>query len=217
MIFQAKPKSSSWLTVDPEEFDVPDDATVYAFPHHEIHVVDGEFKQTRSGPNWQGDILTLTTCKQFMRTWREDWNGVWFAGFMRGQLVWCGEVGKTFESNYDLGRYMQMRHKRAWKLKQADDSPFGDIYTPTRVLEGGQRYDIEFFSEPPNHTRSTEFYPDGTPKWWKDIRYSANGKYPRCLLFHHGYVWTQPTYDTSLSMGRSGCKVSGAELIRSLS
>src|SRR5262245_37737818 len=40
------------------------------------------FEQHGSAPNFQGDVLTLCTCKHQMRTSRaaEDWKGVWLAG-----------------------------------------------------------------------------------------------------------------------------------------
>jgi len=43
---------------------------VYAYVLTTIKYKNGEFIQTGSAPNFQGGLITLCTCKRFMRTWK---------------------------------------------------------------------------------------------------------------------------------------------------
>src|SRR5260370_29241064 len=42
---------------------------------------DGEFRQYGCGPNFQGGLLTICTCKGRMRTYPGVLRGTWIAGF----------------------------------------------------------------------------------------------------------------------------------------
>jgi len=62
---------------------------VYAYVLTTIKYENGEFIQTGSAPNFQGGLITLCTCKRFMRTWKpvQEWKGVWIAGFTSTQIT----------------------------------------------------------------------------------------------------------------------------------
>src|SRR5258708_7720272 len=69
------------------------------------------FEQQGSAPNFQGDVLTLCTCKHQMRTSRaaEDWHGVWLAGVTsrtihdgKHWLFYLAKIKSAHESHADL-------------------------------------------------------------------------------------------------------------------
>lgn len=201
--------------------------TLYAFTLHEIfYEADGGkpfFKQTRSSPNWQGGVCTMSTCKQQMRTWNspQEWIGKWNAMFTpshcaNNALFFVGQVWKAFESNYDYGYWLETYDAALHAWKQADDDPRGDVYRPQEVLMGSERYHVDNFHEPPGHTRSTETYKDGTPKWWKDIRYKLNGKYPPTLMYYPAFLFSVPMRWTDLTLGRAVRKVTVGDFVASL-
>jgi hypothetical protein len=201
------------------------DAEIYIYPHHEIfEAEDDTILQTRSGPNWQGPVMTLTTCKQFMRTWKKepkDWEGTWFCGLINGcrKILYLAMVHKGFASNYDLGHHISHTYgPEGFRAKSASWCPMGDLYVPKGVLEGDDRYDPDNFMLPlANHTRRRETYSDGTPKWWKDIRFrNPQGRPPTTMLFnsltvHLWTQWSKAPEGKQFSTGRSGCKMTLGE------
>lgn len=191
--------------------------SLYYFPLHEIYLEDDIFKQTRSSPNFQGRYMTFTTCKQYLRTYKtvEDWFGLWYAGFtpIKGTgdnyIFFLGQIYLSFESNYNYGRWAKRTGKDLYKRKLADNDPRGDLYRPRRDLSGPERWDHTNFFEPPNHTRSLERYPDGSPKWWKDIDYTGmKDRHPAVFVFarSRSFLWSKPMYTFRYPMYRSGGK-----------
>ncbi len=193
---------------------------VYVYPHHEIFLdADDYFLQTRSGPNWQGDCFTLTTCKQFMRTWKptKDWEGVWFCGLVNGsrKILYLARVGKSFESNYDLGQYVLEKYgEECFLKKSAGYCTMGDLFTPKTRLKNNARYVVNNFVLPrADHTRSRETYSDGSPKWWKDIKFrSPQGRPPSVFIFEKESTFLYSNYHAApegkqFNTGRSGCKL----------
>src|SRR5262249_56622494 len=80
------------------------------------------FEQHGSAPNFQGDVLTLCTCKHQMRASRaaEDWRGVWLAGFtsrtiLDGQhwLFYLARIQSAHESHADPLSHLGGRPPRA--------------------------------------------------------------------------------------------------------
>ena len=218
--FQPYDDAMDWTELNPK-LSLPDEGDVYVYPHHEIYEGEtGEILQTRSGPNWQGGALTLTTCKQFMRSWRapSDWVGVWFCGLIPGvrKVLYIAQVRDAFDSNYALGAYVDQLDL-GFEEKSAENCPCGDLYRPKSLLPGAQRWQVESLHPPmPHHTRMRENYPDGTPKWWKDIRYrGSGGRYPATFLFSNVHLWSrwhEAPDGSSINTGRSGCRLTLQEL-----
>lgn len=199
-------------------------AKIYSFTLHEVFYEDGLFKQTRSSPNWQGDIATMATCKHQMRTWStaKEWIGKWNAMFCpkhcaNNALFFVGQVSQVFLSNYNYGMWMGEYRRRAHDSKSADHDPRGDIYTPKRSLVGEERYEVSNFRKPPDHTRSVEYYKDGTPKWWKDIRYLQNKHRPAVFLYSPAFLFSRPYRWTGMVLGRYILKNTVDEFLSHLS
>lgn len=197
----------------------PDYDVVRAFPLHQIYLEDGIFKQTRSGPNWQGGVLTLSTCKHYMRTSQTQWRGSWLAAFT--PKVGCGEnylimlarVADVFDSNYELGQYMNRHHRNAWLKKIAPQSNLGDIYMPkTQPLTERTKYNHKKFYTPVGHVRMEMDKKWGVPKWQKDIDYEMNGKRPKCFIFDCVHLFKRPTFVSTRPLHRTGYRGTIREL-----
>lgn len=207
------------------------DDLLYLYTQHEVFLQDGILKQTRSGPNWEGGVVTLATCKHNMRTYdRDTWVGTWIAGLGPAKcadntLLFTGRVARQFESNYDLGVWLE--GKTAYEAKTAALNPRGDIYVPKWRLKGNERFDHNNFVAPVGHTRSTEFYnkspgsvserEDGkVPKWWRDIEYTVRGRRPPVFVLSPCYLFSRPTAWTSYQPRRACLRLGPRALAASL-
>jgi len=89
-----------------------EEGTVYVYVVATIKNKKGQFTQTGSAPNFQGDMITLCTCKHRLRSFRDitAWEGVWIAGFTgmndgiggRNALVYLTKVSMAFQSHRDF-------------------------------------------------------------------------------------------------------------------
>ena len=186
--------------------------TIYVYPHHLIKLVDGKFEQTRSGPNWEGGVLTMATCKHLLRTYSTlEEKKVAFCGITNkldgeNHLMYIGVIDKMFDSNYDLNCYLSNNNQRAMKAKLATDNRLGDVFLPVTQLEGDDKYDSMNFDEPcDDHCRKEENDSKGDPKWIKDIEYiTRNGTRPKCIVFDPVTIHTHPNLIWTGKLGRSG-------------
>ncbi len=114
------------------------EATVYCYIVASIHRQGEEFVQRGSGPNFQGDLITLCTCKHRMRTFLapEEWSGIWIAGFTSrptggkaNYLFYLMQVAHAFESQRELW-FSRDILPAAKQAKAAHLDPFGDLYKP---------------------------------------------------------------------------------------
>jgi len=203
------------------------DQKLYLYTQHEIFL-GKTLQQTRSSPNWQGGLTTFATCKHHMRTFNNDWSDMWIAGLcpaaLNNAVLFCGKIKKLFKSNYDLSRWLKRNNKEAFKAKQANKDPRGDLYKPKAVLSGEQVFNHENFVKPKNHTRSLEYYSkspgsvsirlDGKiPKWWRDIEYT---KHPPVFILDPVVLFTQPTVLTSYEPKRATLSLTLKQFTRSL-
>lgn len=193
---------------------------IRTFPQHQIYLEDGIFKQTRSGPNWQGKVLTLSTCKHYMRTANIDWLHTWLAGFT--PKVGCGEnyllflarISQVFDSNYDMGKYLNKHHREAWTRKIAPQNNLGDVYMPKRSLTDRTKYNHKNYYTPVGHVRMEMDKKWEVPKWNKDINYEAKGRHPVCFIFDKVHLYSKPMYISTRPLHRSGYKGTFKDLTR---
>lgn len=120
-----------------------DGGTLYCYVIDTIEEQGGRFVQTGSGPNFQGGLVTLCTCKHNMRTFKSppEWRGKWIAGFTgvgpgqgHNRLFFLMAVAHAFESHHQLwfSDAIPAETKRA---KAAHLDRFGDVYKP-RTMAG---------------------------------------------------------------------------------
>lgn len=186
----------------------------YAYPQHEIYLSDkGTFLQTRSGPNWQGGVLTLATCKHYLRSTRpaQGWPGTWLAGFtpkINGEnyLLYVAQVALAFENNQLLGDHLRKYDRKAYTAKNAFYNVVGDVYP----CNGPDAYDLRNYAVHPEHVRQE--LKKGAPKWHSDINY----KRPAPVFIMGGYLYSRPMYRVTRPLHRSGWKCDITELFNYL-
>lgn len=185
-------------------------------------------------------VVSFATCKQNMRTYREPsgWGRVWTPTnsdptnpspdhlnrsvwllmltpkHCANNAVFClGQIGHAFESNYDYGRWCRdVGCKELVAAKSANEDIRGDLYRPKRQLAGEERYDPRNFEEPrSDHTRM-ERYPNGKPKWHKDIEFrGVASRRPPVFVFSKVFLFNQPVLYSRWS-GKTGRAVNRCQL-----
>ena len=182
------------------------EAAVYCYVIATIQFDGHGFSQTGSGPNFQGDLITLCTCKHFMRTFLDAprWQGKWIAGFTgikagigRNALVYIMRVADAFESHRDLW-HSEALTSAAREAKAADRDEFGDVYRPTPGR--GNPFDPADYQAPvQNHVHAKG------DEWHKDIdRVGCAGRRPALLVGQIGlsFLWSKPVLCCSSALPR---------------
>lgn len=184
---------------DPDNSDPPD---VYLYVVTTMKYEEHQgFLQEGTGPNFQGDRITLCTCKHHMRSSlsAHDWTGKWIAGFTSrmelhdqpkaNYLVYLMRVSEAFESFHGLWyNNIPLETKNA---KAAHLCRGGDIYQP-------QHQDINVYQSAgyvsPCEELGGNYNRDNC--WRKDIHYDRGyGRRPAALLVgdrKKSFLWNQP-------------------------
>jgi hypothetical protein len=208
---------------------------LFLYTHHEVFFDAGVIKHTRSSPQWEAGVVTYSTCKHLLRTYNRVWEGTWLCGLCPAHceantVMFAGQVRHVFDSNYDLRTWLRHWHPKVLVAKLANTNPRGDCYTPSvgsLSVHDPARYAHTSFQEPPNHTRSIEFYkkspgsvsdrPDGKiPKWWRDLEYIYNGRRPPSFILSPVFLFSKPQLWTSYRPRRAVLKLTPSLLAQSL-
>jgi len=176
-----------------------DDAPVYSYVVRTIKRQGSGFVQSGSGPNFQGGMMTLCTCKHWMRTFLnvDSWCGVWIAGFSgvnatdRGNgLVYLMQVGRAFESHYELWQWLPAEVRRA---KAAHLHKLGDVFKPKtdRIRPDGlTRFEPGNYIPPRcDHSHASN------NRWYRDVSYEGFGGRRAALLVGgpiRSFLWSKP-------------------------
>jgi hypothetical protein len=176
-----------------------DQSTVYSYIVDSIRNQEGHFVQTGCGPNFQGDFITLCTCKGRMRTYRPHhaWKGIWIAGFTnltaggnRNALAYLMKVLHSFESHFDLW-YSAVIPEKSKQIKNARLNELGDVYEPKpESVRDGQFNAQSYYTPHPNHPHAAD------DRWHEDIDYIGypTGLPPALLVGdpQHSFLWNKP-------------------------
>jgi len=195
--------------------------TIYTYIVATIKHEDDQFVQTGSAPNFQGDLITLCTCKHLMRTSMEveGWQNNWVAGFTsiriiperKNALVYLMKVGEAFASHRDLWFSSTITEKTK-RAKAADLHPFGDLYKPCK-RHGNPYFHKNYFSPCPEHVHT----PGGS--WYRDVDYTGYSKRRPALLvgeLTHSFLWNKPLIFLDEKLGRWNKKWELAEFLEAL-
>ncbi len=159
------------------------------------------FEQSGSAPNFQGDVLTLCTCKHQMRSrlsadqWQSD---VWIAGFTsrtiyggRHWLFYLAKVGSAHASHSDVWKSMESNARNA---KAAHIHFLGDIFKPKYPQPTGTaRYSPSRYLMPSVHAHRRS---RGDRAWHNDIKYylASKSRHPPLLVADPKltFLWKEP-------------------------
>lgn len=169
------------------------------------------FEQHGSAPNFQGDVLTLCTCKHQMRSSRpaDRWgHNVWIAGFTSRTLYegvhwlyYLTRIEAAYDSQSDLWNDMaaDARHAKAAHLNY-----LGDMFKPkTPHPIGNARFSPTRYYVPPYHAHRRSRDDNG---WHNDISYRLASKfrYPPLLVGDSQltFMWQEPM----ISLNHDHCR-----------
>jgi hypothetical protein len=169
---------------------------VYCYVVATIKNQNGYFFQTGSAPNFQGDMVSLCTCKHFMRTFMdaEDWVEKWIAGFSGvaagngdNALVYLMKVRYAFKSHMSLW-FSDEIPEETKQAKLAQTSKFGDIYQPKYQMS--DEFAVQSYIHPvESHVHCKN---NG---WHNDINYEGCKGRKAALLIgdpEYSFLWNQP-------------------------
>jgi hypothetical protein len=171
-------------------------AEVYFYVVETIKNHNGNFFQTGSAPNFQGDMISLCTCKHRMRSSMvtEDWVDKWIAGFSGvtadnrwNALVYLMKVGYAFKSQLSLWLADEIPNETK-QAKLAQINKFGDIYKPKDQVRN--EYSAQSYFYPvEGHVHCNN---DG---WHNDINYEGYSDRKAALLIgdpNYSFLWNKP-------------------------
>lgn len=179
-----------------------DEDMVYGYVVATVQPVQGQFQQRGSGPNWQGGLITLCTCKHTMRATLkpEEWmRGKWVVGltgwnraFAKTQsLVYLMRVDKAYSSHAELVQYLRNSGLSAVVAsKDASVHPLGDIMTPSQsVFDWNDpfAYSVPVLGHVHRQTKDSTY-------WHRDVARTEKGTIPALLVGdpEHSFRWTRP-------------------------
>lgn len=191
-------------------------ATIYYYVMKTVKREGDILRHTGSGPNWQGGVITLCTCKHLMRTYPDCKQGTWIAGFSSASandgknfLIYLMRVGQTFESHYDLWYSLPEEIR---EVKAADVNPLGDIYRPLGIETQESPFDTAMYHKPcRNHSHESD--------WSKDIEYKTKKSiYPLFLVgdVKYSFVWNQGIITIDHNIGRGQRRLNLREFLDQL-
>jgi hypothetical protein len=173
---------------------------VYVYVITTVVNENGQFVQTGSAPNFQGDCITLCTCKHKDRAYppkqnchgpdlNQPWKGIWIAGicgpaaFRPRGLFYLMLVEEVFDSHADIWQALK---KPA--LKSATRNVFGDIYEPKPNL-ANKWVSADYRQSATGHVHSDQ------SSRLKDIeKVYRPDRHPKLLFgdVKQSYVWSSP-------------------------
>ena len=173
-------------------------AIVYCYVISTIKNLNEKFYQAGNGPNFQGNLITLCTCKHFMRAFMEpeEWIGKWVAGFSvvaagngSNALVYLMKVGLAFDSHQSL--WLSYKIPDETKQEKASDrNRFGDVYRPKELLGDDLRFEYRSY-EPP--VKDHSHFENGG--WHSDINYFRWQRAAALLVGkpNYSFLWNKPS------------------------
>ena len=188
-------------------------AIMYEYVMKTVLRREGGLWHLGSGPNIEGGLITLCTCKHYMRTFSGVQPGTWIAGFsssrkgrngyprQRNTLFYLTQVQYAFASQMALWRSPHVP-LRARVRKSARSNHLGDLYVPRDGAEAP--FAIESY-HPPMPEHSHAFASDEPGGWYRDIDFLTRyGRRPSLLVGDPqlSFVWTQPRIDSRPTIGR---------------
>lgn len=160
-----------------------------------------------SGPNFQGGVVTLCTCKRYMRLTGADgdFRGVWIAGvsslpvarefgMKSNVLFYIGKVKEQFHHYGELIEYLEKNYPGVKDFKDASKNIRGDIFIPNETQMNPEDYlNPNKYIEPiTGHVHNAK-----NKEWHYDINYYypyIKDKSSKYLLFDPKmtFVWNKP-------------------------
>jgi len=190
---------------------------IYFYILSTLEYENGKINQYGTAPNFQGGILSLCTCKHWMRTFSNFINedDLWIAGLTGKNLIkkdgenflyFLMKVGKKYNSHYDAWYDLPDNIRN---IKCASKNKFGDLFKPKENIK--DKFDPNSYFEPLSDHSHNKLNGSGELMWHKDIKKIYQKPY--VLLFgdpKYNFIWHKPIIkykNESLSQGQRKLKL----------
>lgn len=195
-----------------------DEVRIYTVKTTKFDRKSNEVHHEGSGPNLEGGLATLCTCKHSMRQNHvpHDWKGRWILGLTsraakqdfsgKHYLFYMMKVDEAFNSHKELYSYLKLKNENALRVKNAGGNCLGDIFEPRATCTNS--LDPNMYKTPnKNHSHG---YKAGE-SWCDDIVYK--GQSAPLLLgdAKNTFVWPNPMIIFKKSRGPNNLKLSLGE------
>jgi hypothetical protein len=193
-----------------DEFQVP----VYSYIVRTVKRTDGHFIQIGSAPNFQGGVISLCTCKHYMRTFLDwkSWPHKWIAGFSgkkegygENALIYLMKVDFASNSFSELWKSKKVSNLGI-KAKLANKEKFGDIFQPKKNQK--DEFDPLHY-KPPVQSHVHNKRKGCLYAWHSDICYRGVKDRKPALLFgdpKFSFLWDHPMLFRSGELHRGQSK-----------
>jgi len=170
-------------------------AEVYVYVLSTVEFAEDKkrFVQTGSAPNFQGNYVTLCTCKRYMRSLRkvDDWENIWIAGFT-GHKLGQNYLFYLMQVEYAFGSFRELWKAGALpaatkQAKNASRNSLGDLFHP--LSNKGDDFSVQSY-EPP-----MEGHVHQPNEWHIDIEYKNQWRKRAPVLVGNpkfSFLWDQP-------------------------
>jgi len=161
-----------------------------------------------SGPNLEGGLATLCTCKHDMRSGRRhrEWPNTWIVGLTsrdkrkgfdgRHYLFYMTRVQRVFSTHKELFEFLTEEYPDALAVKLADQNRLGDVFRPRADLTVGDWLSPSMYHPPIiNHSHCKTANSD---EWHNDVSLARpDGTRMSIPLLvadpEMTFVWNRPT------------------------
>ncbi len=195
------------------------DALLFFYVVRTARVHHGHISQHGSGPNVEGGVGTLSTCKHHIRTWRGVARGAWIAGVTSGAadadvrqaLFYLARIERTFSNHRDLWAALPDAARRA---KSMSENYVGDVFEPLPAALVDP-YAAASYRPVTYHSHVKEA---GDVSALDRDRCDVQGPRPKLLAFDAAatFVWDRPLISRAGGGGRGARRSTLAAFLESL-
>lgn len=199
-----------------------DEARVYNVKSTRFDEKANVIRHYGSGPNLEGGLATLCTCKRSMRHAQSSnyWKGKWILGVTsrdktqnisgKHYILYLMKVEQAFKSHQALYKHLKQINPYALQTKNAHKNPFGDIYEPKIACVDPL--------DPTQYKPPHKDHDHGGNEWQFDIsfRESDTERSPAPLLLgdvNNTFVWQKPMIIFKENRGPSSKKITMTQLL----
>lgn len=122
---------------------------IYYYVLSTLRFDNNKIIQTGTGPNLEGGLITLCTCKHNMRTYPNIKENTWIAGFtsindidkLKNYLFYLFRIKKTFDNQFEYYTFLKDNFPKACNIKNSKTNEFGDLFFPKRGFKFKNKID----------------------------------------------------------------------------
>lgn len=158
-----------------------------------LNLIDGKLVQEGCGPNLEGNVITLCTCKHYMRTFPDIKPNTWIAGLSSiniskktkfpSMLFYLTRISRVYDTQAELWNSLTEKQR---SIKSASANVLGDIYQPKSTNMNFDGLNSENYEPPIEGHDHKEWFENDIIMGYKKPSKMVQGD------SNLSYVWNQP-------------------------